>query len=69
PAVVVGTRSAVCAPVSTLGMIASWDDGDDSFAEPRSPYPHAREVALLRAHVSGAAVVIGGHSSTAEAEA
>lgn len=69
PVVVVGTRSAVFAPVSTLGMIAVWDDGDDSFAEPRSPYPHAREVALLRAHVSGAAVVIGGHSRTAEAEA
>ncbi|WP_415975190.1 primosomal protein N' [Rhodococcus sp. 077-4] len=69
PVVVVGTRSAVFAPVTTLGMIAIWDDGDDSFAEPRSPYPHAREVALLRAHVSGAAVVIGGHSRTAEAEA
>ncbi|WP_200936637.1 primosomal protein N' [Rhodococcus sp. Leaf278] len=67
--VVVGTRSAVFAPVSTLGMIAIWDDGDDSFAEPRSPYPHAREVALLRAHVSGTALVIGGHSRTAEAEA
>lgn len=69
PVVVVGTRSAVFAPVTTLGMIAIWDDGDDSFAEPRSPYPHAREVALLRAHVSGAAVMIGGHSRTAEAEA
>ncbi|MBY4038578.1 primosomal protein N' [Rhodococcus fascians] len=69
PVVVVGTRSAVFAPVSNLGLIAIWDDGDDSFAEPRSPYPHAREVALLRAHVSGAAVVVGGHSRTAEAEA
>ncbi len=69
PVVVVGTRSAVFAPVSNLGLIAIWDDGDDSFAEPRSPYPHAREVALLRSHVSGAAVVVGGHSRTAEAEA
>ncbi|MDP9636546.1 primosomal protein N' (replication factor Y) [Rhodococcus cercidiphylli] len=69
PVVVVGTRSAVFAPVSNLGLIVIWDDGDDSFAEPRSPYPHAREVALLRAHVSGAAVVVGGHSRTAEAEA
>ncbi|KQU29258.1 primosome assembly protein PriA [Rhodococcus sp. Leaf233] len=69
PVVVVGTRSAVFAPVPNLGLIAIWDDGDDSFAEPRSPYPHAREVALLRAHVSGAAVVVGGHSRTAEAEA
>ena len=27
-----------------------WDDGDDTLAEPRAPYPHAREVAMLRAH-------------------
>ena len=50
--VVVGTRAAVFAPVPDLGLIALWDDGDDLFAEPRSPYPHAREVALLRAHAT-----------------
>lgn len=69
PVVVIGTRSAVFAPVSDLGALVIWDDGDDSFAEPRAPYPHAREVVLLRAHVSGAAVVVGGYSRTAEAEA
>jgi hypothetical protein len=47
---VIGTRSAVFAPVDRLGLVMVWDDGDDSLAEPRAPYPHAREVAMLRAH-------------------
>nr|WP_067657173.1 primosomal protein N' [Nocardia harenae] len=64
--VVVGTRSAVFAPVRNLGLIAIWDDGDDTFAEPRAPYPHAREVALLRAHETGAAFVAAGYARTAE---
>ncbi|MEV0358911.1 primosomal protein N' [Nocardia sp. NPDC050697] len=67
--VVVGTRSAVFAPVRNLGLIAIWDDGDDTFAEPRAPYPHAREVALLRAHETGAAFVAAGFARTAEIQA
>jgi primosomal protein N' (replication factor Y) len=67
--VVVGTRAAVFAPVAALGLVAVWDDGDDSLAELRAPYPHAREVALLRAHSSDAAVLLGGYARTAEAQA
>ncbi|GAB3206291.1 hypothetical protein GCM10027262_15040 [Nocardia tengchongensis] len=67
--VVVGTRSAVFSPVRDLGLIAMWDDGDDTFAEPRSPYPHAREVAMLRAHETGAAFVAAGFARTAEVQA
>jgi primosomal protein N' (replication factor Y) len=54
------------APVSDLGLVVLWDDGDDLHAEPRAPYPHAREVLALRAHRSGAAVLIGGFARTAE---
>ncbi len=66
--VVVGTRSAMFAPVADLGLVAIWDDGDDLHAEPRAPYPHARDVLLIRAHQSGAAALIGGFARTAEAE-
>jgi primosomal protein N' (replication factor Y) (superfamily II helicase) len=66
---VIGTRSAVFAPVTGLGLVIVWDDGDDSLAEPRAPYPHAREVAMLRAHQSRCAALIGGHARTAEAQA
>ena len=38
---VIRTRSAVFAPVDRLGLVIVWDDGDDTLAEPRSPYPHA----------------------------
>ncbi len=67
--VVVGTRAAVFAPAQDLGLIALWDDGDDTYAEPRAPYPHAREVAMLRAHETGAAFVAGGFARTAEIQA
>jgi primosomal protein N' (replication factor Y) len=66
---VIGTRSAVFAPVTDLGLVMVWDDGDDTLAEPRAPYPHAREVAMLRAHQLRCAAVIGGYARTAEAHA
>ncbi|HEX5995020.1 MAG TPA: primosomal protein N', partial [Jiangellales bacterium] len=65
---VVGTRSAMFAPVAELGLVAIWDDGDDLHAEPRAPYVHAREVLLLRAHQQAAAAVVGGFARTAEAQ-
>jgi primosomal protein N' (replication factor Y) len=66
---VIGTRSAVFAPVADLGLVTVWDDGDDSLAEPRAPYPHAREVAMLRAHQVRCAALVGGFARTAEAHA
>lgn len=66
---VIGTRSAVFAPVADLGLVIVWDDGDDTLAEPRAPYPHAREVAMLRAHQLRCAAMIGGYARTAEAHA
>jgi primosomal protein N' (replication factor Y) len=66
---VIGTRSAVFAPVSDLGLVMVWDDGDDTLAEPRAPYPQAREVWMLRAHQMRCAALIGGYARTAEAHA
>ncbi|MDN5757960.1 MAG: primosomal protein N', partial [Tomitella sp.] len=68
PCIVVGNRSAVFTPVSRLGSVMIWDDGDDNLAEPRSPYPHAREAALLRANAAGSGFLLGGHARTAEAQ-
>jgi primosomal protein N' (replication factor Y) (superfamily II helicase) len=59
----------VFAPVHDLGLVLIWDDGDDNLSEPRAPYPHAREVAMLRAHQLRCAAVIGGYARTAEAQA
>jgi len=65
-AAVVGTRAAAFAPVRNLGLVVVWDDGDDLHAEPRAPYPHVREVLVLRAHLANAAAVVAGHAVTAE---
>ncbi len=66
--VVLGTRAAAFAPVHDLGLVAIWDDGDDLYAEPRAPYPHTREVLLLRAHEERAAALVGGFARTVEGE-
>jgi primosomal protein N' (replication factor Y) (superfamily II helicase) len=66
--VAIGTRAAAFAPVHDLGLVAVWDDGDDLLAEPRAPYPHARETLLLRAEREGAAALVGGVARTVEAD-
>lgn len=66
--VVVGTRATAFAPVRDPGLLVVWDDGDDLHVEPRSPYPNVRDVLVQRAHMSGAALLIGGFARTAEAQ-
>jgi primosomal protein N' (replication factor Y) len=66
--VVLGTRAAAFAPVRDLGLVALWDDGDDLYAEPRAPYPHTREVLLLRAHEERTGALVGGFARTVEGE-
>jgi primosomal protein N' (replication factor Y) len=66
--VVVGTRAAMFAPVAALGLVVIWDDGDDLHAEPRAPYPHAREVLLTRAQLADCAALVGGFARTGEAQ-
>lgn len=66
--VVVGTRAAAFAPVHDLGLLVIWDDGDDLHAEPRAPYPHAREVLLTRAEREGTAVLVGGFARSVEGQ-
>ena len=66
--VVVGTRAAAFAPVHDLGLVVIWDDADDLHAEPRAPYPHAREVLLMRAHDSGSAALLAGHARSTDVQ-
>jgi primosomal protein N' (replication factor Y) len=66
--VVVGTRAAMWAPVPRLGLVVIWDDGDDVHAEPRAPYPHARDVLLTRARLADCAALVGGFARTGEGQ-
>ena len=64
---VIGTRAAMFAPVRDLGLVAIWDDGDDSHSEQHAPQPHAREVLLLRAALDKCGFLLGSWSCTVEA--
>jgi primosomal protein N' (replication factor Y) len=66
--VVVGTRAAAFAPAENLGLVAIWDDGDDLHAEPRAPYPHALQVLLTRAQLTGAGALVAATARSAEAQ-
>ncbi|MEU8659356.1 primosomal protein N' [Actinoplanes philippinensis] len=66
--VVVGTRAAMWAPVPDVGLVVIWDDGDDLHAEPRAPYPHARDVLLTRARLADCAALVGGFARTGEGQ-
>lgn len=68
PCIVIGNRSAVYAPVSELGLVALWDDGDPLLSEPLSPGVHARDAALLRQELEGGALVFAGHTRTTDVE-
>ena len=58
PVIVIGARHAIYAPVSNLGLVLVLHDADDLHREPLAPYPHTRDVALIRAEQSGAALVL-----------
>lgn len=64
--IVIGSRSAIYAPVRSLGLIVVWDDGDQSHIEPSSPYSHTREIALSRQKLSNCDIFFLGHSRSTE---
>lgn len=68
PCIVVGTRSTVYAPAHDVGAVVVWDDGDPLLAEPLSPGVHARDAALVRQELEGAALVLAGHTRTSDVE-
>lgn len=66
--IVVGTRAAAFAPVHDPALLVLWDDGDESLSEPHAPGWHAREVLALRSRRSGASLLVGGYTRTAETQ-
>jgi primosomal protein N' (replication factor Y) len=63
---VVGTRSAVFAPVSDLALIIVDEEQDASYKQDEMPRYHARGVAAMRAKINDAVVVLGSATPSLE---
>lgn len=60
--IVIGTRSAIWAPLPTIDAIMVWEPTSEHLIEPRTPYFHVHNVAQLRAVQHGARLVFASTS-------
>ena len=64
--VVIGTRSAVFAPVENLGLIVVDEEHESSYRQQKSPYYSGRDTAIVRAQRASATVVLGSATPSLE---
>ncbi len=64
--IVLGTRSAVFAPVESLGLIVIDEEQDTSYRQQESPFYHARDASVVRAQKENAVVVLGSATPSLE---
>ncbi len=64
--VVIGTRSAVFAPVKNLGLVIIDEEHESTYRQQDSPYYHGRDTAIVRAQKESATVVLGSATPSLE---
>jgi primosomal protein N' (replication factor Y) len=57
--IVIGTRSAVFAPLENIGLVIVDEEHDTSYRQNESPFYNARDVAVMRANLADAVAVLG----------
>src|ERR1700722_1939351 len=64
--VVVGTRSAIFAPLSNLGLIIVDEEQENSYKQEETPRYHGRDVAIVRAKMENAIALLGSATPSLE---
>ncbi|HLJ81704.1 MAG TPA: primosomal protein N', partial [Ktedonobacterales bacterium] len=64
--IVVGSRSALFAPITNLGLIVVDEEHETAYKQDRVPTYHARDAAVRLGHITGATVVLGSATPSVE---